>query len=110
MDDTRCRQFFLEPTATYHRQYEALRAFFVEGRQLPEIAQQFGYQESSMRSMVCRFRSHMQAPDRHPFLCNRRLGDLRATPVPPRQPARRRRRSPTGVHWTYLRDAACARA
>jgi hypothetical protein len=38
MDDTRCRQFFLKTTATYHRQYEALRAFFVEGWQLPEIA------------------------------------------------------------------------
>lgn len=110
MEDTRCRQFFLEPTEPYHRHYEALRAFFVEGRQLQEIAQQFGYQESSLRSMVCRFRSHVQAPDRHPFLCNRRLGDLRATPVPPRQPARRRRRSPTGVRWTCLRDAACARA
>jgi hypothetical protein len=32
MDDTRCRQFFLEPAETYHRQYEAMRAFFVEGR------------------------------------------------------------------------------
>jgi hypothetical protein len=29
MDDTPCRQFFLEPVETYHRQYEALRAFFV---------------------------------------------------------------------------------
>jgi hypothetical protein len=27
MDDTRCRQFFLEPAETYHRQYEALRTF-----------------------------------------------------------------------------------
>ena len=39
MDDTRCRQFFLEPSETYHRPYEAMRAFFVEGRQLQEIAQ-----------------------------------------------------------------------
>jgi hypothetical protein len=46
-----------------------------------------------MRSMGCRFRSPVQAPDRHPFLCTRRLGDLRATPVPPCQPARRRRRA-----------------
>ena len=30
MDDPRCRQFFLEPTETYHRKYEAIRAFFVE--------------------------------------------------------------------------------
>ena len=44
MDDTGCRGFFLEPVATYHRQYEALRAFFIEGRRLHDIAQQFGYQ------------------------------------------------------------------
>ena len=30
MDDTRCRQFFLEPAETYHRQYEALRTFFAD--------------------------------------------------------------------------------
>jgi hypothetical protein len=60
MDDERCRQFFLEPTETAHRKYEALRAFFVEGRQLQEIAQQFGYQESSLRSIVYRFRAQMQ--------------------------------------------------
>jgi hypothetical protein len=95
MDDTRCRQFFLEPTETYHHQYEALRAFFVEGRRLQEIAEQFGYQASSLRSMVCRFRSRVQANDLHPFLCVRRLGDLRASLVLSRQPVRRRQRSPT---------------
>ena len=52
MDNTRCRQFFLDPAETYHRQYEALRAFFVEGRRLKDIAQQFGYQESSLRRLV----------------------------------------------------------
>jgi len=31
MDDTCCRQFFLDAdSTTYHRQYEALRAIFVE--------------------------------------------------------------------------------
>ena len=45
MDDTGCRGFFLEPVATYHRQYEALRAFFIEGRRLHDIAQQFGYRD-----------------------------------------------------------------
>ena len=57
MDDIRCRQFFLEPAETYHRRYEALRTFFVEGRQLQEIAQQFGYQKSSLRVMVSQFRN-----------------------------------------------------
>ena len=63
MDDTRCRQFFLEPAQTYHRQYEAMRAFFVEGRQLREIAQQFGYQESSLRVMVSQFRNQLKVND-----------------------------------------------
>jgi hypothetical protein len=110
MDDTRYRQFFLEPAEIYHRQYEAMRAFFVEGRRLKEIAQQFGYQESSLRTMVCRFRSQVQTNDLHPFLCVRRLGVLSASPMLSRQLVRRRRRSPTDVPWSCRRDAACARA
>jgi hypothetical protein len=95
MDDACCRQFFLEPTETYHRQYEALRAFFVEGRRLQEIAQHFGYQESSLRSMVCRFRAHLQINDLRPFLPGRSLDDLQAKPAPPHQSRRKNRRSPT---------------
>src|SRR2546422_899967 len=67
MDDTGCRGFFLEPVATYHRQYEALRAFFIEGRRLHDIAQQFGYRETSLRSMVCRFRAQVQVGEVPPF-------------------------------------------
>ncbi len=95
MDDACRRQFFLEPTETYHRQYEALRAFFVEGRRLKEIAQQFGYQESSSRSMVCRFRARLQTNDLRPFLPSRSLGDLQAKFAPPHQSRRKRRRSRT---------------
>lgn len=95
MNDACCRQFFLEPTETYHRQYEALRAFFVEGRRLQEIAQQFGYQEASLRSLVCRFRAHIQTNDLHPFLFDPSLGGLQAKLGPPRRSRRRHRRSPT---------------
>ncbi|MGI0035800.1 MAG: hypothetical protein ACRD98_08020 [Nitrososphaera sp.] len=98
MDDAHCRQFFLEPTETYHRQYEALRAFFVEGRGWQEIAQQFGYQESSLRSMVCRFRAQMQINDLRPFLFDRNLDGLQANLPPPSQLRRKRRRSPTDEH------------
>jgi len=96
MDDSGCRRFFLEPTETHHRRYEALRAFFVEGRQLPEIAQQFGYQESSLRSMVSRFRAQVQAADLRPFLFDRSLDGLQANPAPELNSRRKRRRSPTG--------------
>jgi len=98
MDDTRCRQFFLEPAEIYHRQYEALRAFFVEGRQLKEIAQQFDYQESSLRVMVSQFRIQMKANDLRPFLFSPGSGERKQIPVSKRRSRRRRRLSPTDAH------------
>ena len=95
MDDTGCRGFFLEPVATYHRQYEALRAFFIEGRRLQDIAQQFGYRETSLRSMVCRFRAHVHAGEVPPFLSNRSSGAPSGSRKP--QPSRRRQSSPMRV-------------
>jgi hypothetical protein len=94
MDDTRCRGFFLEPVATYHRQYEALRAFFSEGRRLQDIAQQFGYQETSLRSRVCRFRAQVHAGEVPPFLCNRNWDDLSGSLKPQTPPSRRPPSSP----------------
>jgi hypothetical protein len=82
MDDTRCRCVFLEPVETYHRQYEALRAFFIEGRRLQDIAQQLGSQETSLRSMVRRFRAQVHAGEAPPFLGNRSWDD----PSSSRQP------------------------
>ena len=94
MDDTGCRGFFLEPVATYHRQYEALRAFFIEGRRLHDIAQQFGYRETSLRSMVCRFRAQVPAGEVPPFLDNRPWGDLSGSRKCSPQPSQRRQSSP----------------
>jgi len=54
---------------------EALRAFCIEGRRLHDIAQQFGYRETSLRSIVCRFRAQVQAGEVPPFLCNCPWGD-----------------------------------
>jgi len=36
-------RLFLEPTNAVHRQYEALRAFFIEGLPGAEVARRFGY-------------------------------------------------------------------
>ena len=94
MDDTGCRGFFLEPVATYHRQYEALRAFFIAGRRLQDIAQQFGYRETSLRSMVCRFRAQVQAGEAPPFLGNRPWGDPSGSLTSQHQPSQRRQSSP----------------
>src|SRR6266508_1157280 len=81
MDDTGCREFFLDPTETYHRQYEALRAFFVEGRQLSEIAQQFGYQESSLSVMISNFRNQVKANNLRPFLFSRGSDGRKSSPI-----------------------------
>ena len=56
MDDIRCREFFRQPTQPYHRQYEALRAVFLEGHSQKEAAERFGYTYDSLRQLVHEFR------------------------------------------------------
>jgi len=56
---------FLEPKNSTHRQYEALRAFFVDGLSSKQAAKRFGYTEGSFRVLVHEFR---QNPDRQFFL------------------------------------------
>ena len=51
-----CRRFFLEATAPKQRQYEALRAYFVDGRSSQEAATAFGYSVGSFRVMCHHFR------------------------------------------------------
>lgn len=53
---TTCRRFFLEPRDPKQRQYEALRAYFVEGRPSTEAAQAFGYTPGSFRVICHQFR------------------------------------------------------
>jgi hypothetical protein len=51
-------QVFLEPITSTHRQYEALRAFFVEGAPSAEVARSFGYTPGSFRVLVHQFRQN----------------------------------------------------
>src|SRR4051794_18436282 len=51
---------FLEPTNSNHRQYEALRAFFVDGVPSAEAARRFGYTPGSFRVLVHQFRNHLK--------------------------------------------------
>ncbi|MBE3112815.1 MAG: hypothetical protein IMZ55_18895 [Acidobacteria bacterium] len=59
---------FLEPKNAVHRQYEALRAYFVEGLPSAEAATRFGYTRGSFRVLCHAFR---QDPDRQFFLASR---------------------------------------
>jgi transposase len=54
------RRFFLEPGPPKQRQYEALRAFFVEGRPAKEVARAFGYSVSSFHVLCHHFRRERQ--------------------------------------------------
>src|SRR5215213_256244 len=56
---------FLQPSNATHRQYEALRAYFVEGCPGPEVAERFGYSYASFRTLASAFRKQ---PDRPFFL------------------------------------------
>jgi transposase len=56
---------FLEPVNATHRQYEALRAFFIDNVPGKEVAKRFGYTEGSFRVLVHQFR---QNPGREFFL------------------------------------------
>ena len=62
---TRIAQAFLNPKNSTHRQYEALRAYFVEHLPSAETAKRFGYTPGSFRVLCHEFR---QNPDREFFL------------------------------------------
>jgi transposase len=62
---TKMARLFLQPSNTTHRQYEALRAFFVDGLSGKQVANRFGYTEGSFRVLVHQFR---QNPHREFFL------------------------------------------
>ena len=57
---TELARVFLEPANSTHRQYEALRAFFVEGVPGAEAAERFGYTPGSFRVLVHQFRQDPQ--------------------------------------------------
>ncbi len=55
-------RFFLEPANPTHRQYEALRAYFVEDLPSTEVARRFGYSPGSFRVLAHEFRQHPNRP------------------------------------------------
>ncbi len=62
-------RYFLQPTNSTHRRYEALRAYFVEGCPAAEVARRFGYTPATVRVMAHQFR---QNPEQAFFLPSER--------------------------------------
>jgi hypothetical protein len=95
MDGSHTRRFFLEPQQTFQRQYEALRAIFVDDEPLERVAQRFDYKSSTLRSMASRLRADCRRGVATPFFSRTAAAGpsarLRANnDRPPRRP-----RSPT---------------
>jgi hypothetical protein len=70
MDDAAYRRFFTDPTHVYQRQYEALRAVFVDGRTQKDVAEEFGFEHHSLRQLAYDFRQRLtasQAKTESPF-------------------------------------------
>ncbi|MGH2376090.1 MAG: hypothetical protein ACRDIC_21805 [bacterium] len=65
-----CQRFFLEPQSPKQRQYEALRAYFLEERPSAQAARDFGYTPGSFHVMCHHFR---RDPD-PTFFCSPRPG------------------------------------
>lgn len=84
LTDAQAAAFFLAPNERLHRQYEALRAFFVEELPSAEAAQRFGYSAGSFRVLCHQFRHDPEK--RAAFF--RALP--RAHPAPARDPVRER--------------------
>ncbi len=54
---TKEERFFLMPEKPLHRQYEALRAYFVDGLPSKEVAERFGYTPGAFRVLCSKFRN-----------------------------------------------------
>jgi hypothetical protein len=81
MDESRCQDFFLRPNQTFHRRYEALRAFFLDRQPLAEVAQAYGYRYGTLRNLVAEFRARCHEGQVPPFSPNPG-GDGRAATAP----------------------------
>ena len=47
---------FVTPSSPMHRQYEALRAHFVDGLSVAEVARRFGYKKGNVYNLVAALR------------------------------------------------------
>jgi len=89
MDDTPCQRFFREPSGALQRQYEALRAVFLDGLSQKAVADRFGYSYDAFRHLVHQFRQGCAASTPPPFFSSR-------APAGPRLPRPRCRLGRSG--------------
>ena len=72
MTPTTYQKYFLQPTDTWHRRYEALRRVFVEEQPLEEVAEHFEISYGTLCNWISEFRSQRDDHERPPFFNWRR--------------------------------------
>ena len=60
-------QFFLQPTDSWHRRYEALRMVFVDQEPLKKVAQRFEVSYGTICNWVSEFHAQRDSDERPPF-------------------------------------------
>lgn len=94
--------YFLHPTQTAHRRYEALRCVFVDQLSLQEVACRFGVSYGTIRNWVSEFRRELEAGPPPPFSPLRCADDLR--PMASVTTTNRKPKSPTRANCRWKRD------
>ena len=83
---TKHAAFFLAPKNSVHRQYEALRARYVEELPLAEVAERFEYSYGTVRNLCAEFQSNPEQP----FFLSARQRRKKAQPQAPEPAAEAR--------------------
>ncbi len=78
MDGQVYQGFFLRPTGTWHRRYEALRSVFVERQSLSGVADRFAVSYGTVRNWISQFRREYDRGQTPPFSRSRPAGVQRA--------------------------------
>ena len=75
------KDYFITPSTTAQKQYEALKAFFVDGLSAKVVAEKFGYKFRAFTSLVATFKKKREEqPDQDPFFLIKQPGRKAATP------------------------------
>ncbi len=69
------KAYFSDCNNVCHRQYDALRAFFLEGMKACDVAEKFGYTTHAMYNLIKDFKQLLQEnPEQDPFFIVRKTG------------------------------------
>jgi hypothetical protein len=90
MDDSLVQRLFLVPSCPQQRQYEALRAVFVDGLSQKDAALRFGYSPGAFRVLLSQVRAACAAGQPPPFSPRRAAAGRQAPPARPLCPTSRR--------------------